>query len=287
MYDQIETIGNSAIQHGPLNDRIYLMKLDPDDLPQLLDKLESLAAERGYSKIFAKIPADHRSLFERNGYRPEALVPGFFNGRQDAVFLGRFLTPEREVDHKLRRTSEILELAAQNWGKGRSPGATAPPKLVQASVDDVAEMSQVYREVFPSYPFPIHDPAYLLETMKSHVRYFLVRDRNRIAAISSAEMDLKAGNAEMTDFATRPEHRGAGLGSYLLERMELEMEVVGIQTLYTIARSLSPGMNIVFSKTGYQYAGTLVNNTNISGQIENMNVWYKQKTSQSEAVPQL
>lgn len=286
MYDQIETIGNSVIQHGPLNDRIYLMKLDADDLPQLLDKLESLAAERGYSKIFAKIPADHRSLFERNGYRSEALVPGFYNGLRDAVFLGRFLSPQRAVDQNLRRTSEILELAAGSWGKGRSPDTAAPPKIVQASGVDVVEMSQIYREVFPTYPFPIHDPAYLLETMKSHVRYFLVWDRSRIVAISSAEMDVKAGNAEMTDFATRPDFRGAGLGSYLLERMELEMEVVGIKTLYTIARSLSPGMNIVFSKMGYQYAGTLVNNTNISGQIENMNIWYKQKTSQSEAVPQ-
>ncbi|PLX31824.1 MAG: putative beta-lysine N-acetyltransferase, partial [Ignavibacteria bacterium] len=28
-------------------------------------------------------------------------------------------------------------------------------------------------------------------------------------------------------------------------------------------------------KAGYEYTGTLVNNTNISGQIENMNVWFK------------
>ncbi len=35
------------------------------------------------------------------------------------------------------------------------------------------------------------------------------------------------------------------------------------------------GMNITFAKTGYTYAGTLINNTNISGRLESMNVWYK------------
>jgi hypothetical protein len=35
-------------------------------------------------------------------------------------------------------------------------------------------------------------------------------------------------------------------------------------------------MNITFSKLGYKYGGLLKNNTNISGAIESMNVWYKE-----------
>ena len=53
------------------------------------------------------------------------------------------------------------------------------------------------------------------------------------------------------------------------------MKQRGFQTSYTIARSASIGMNITFSKLSYIHAGTLVNNTNIGGQIESMNVWYK------------
>jgi len=34
-------------------------------------------------------------------------------------------------------------------------------------------------------------------------------------------------------------------------------------------------MNITFARNNYSFAGTLINNTNISGQIESMNVWYK------------
>ncbi|HOM70936.1 MAG TPA: putative beta-lysine N-acetyltransferase, partial [Armatimonadota bacterium] len=51
-----------------------------------------------------------------------------------------------------------------------------------------------------------------------------------------------------------------------------------MKTAYTIARSLSYGMNITFAKQGYQYAGTLTNNTNICGHMESMNVWYKHLT---------
>ena len=48
-----------------------------------------------------------------------------------------------------------------------------------------------------------------------------------------------------------------------------------IITAYTIARAISFGMNITFAKNGYKYSGTLKNNTNISGKLESMNVWYK------------
>ena len=48
-----------------------------------------------------------------------------------------------------------------------------------------------------------------------------------------------------------------------------------MKTAYTIARADSAAMNGVFHKTGYHYAGRLVNNTQIGGRIRNMNVWYK------------
>jgi hypothetical protein len=49
-----------------------------------------------------------------------------------------------------------------------------------------------------------------------------------------------------------------------------------MQTLFSIARALSPAINITFGDAGYTFGGTLINNTNISGRIESMNIWYKQ-----------
>ncbi len=81
-------------------------------------------------------------------------------------------------------------------------------------------MSKVYREVFPSYPFPIHDPEYLRETMKRHIDYFIVRHGQNIIALSSAEMDQQSKNVEMTDFATLPQYRKQGIAQKLLHEME-------------------------------------------------------------------
>jgi putative beta-lysine N-acetyltransferase len=82
-------------------------------------------------------------------------------------------------------------------------------------------------------------------------------------------------NAEMTDFATLPKHRGKNLSYFLLKAMEKEMAVQDYKTLFTIARSASVGMNATFARRDYEFAGTLVNNTLIGEDIESMNVWYK------------
>jgi putative beta-lysine N-acetyltransferase len=136
-------------------------------------------------------------------------------------------------------------------------------------------MAAVYARVFESYPFPIHDPAYLLETMDNDVRYQGVFQDDRLIALASAEIDVRGGNAEMTDFATLPDARGQGLAGLLLCGLESMLAEAGIATAYTIARATSFGMNITFAKNGYEYAGTLVNNTHIAGGLESMNVWYK------------
>ncbi len=136
-------------------------------------------------------------------------------------------------------------------------------------------MAELYREVFASYPFPIHNPEYLIETMASHFFYYGLWDQDKLVALASAETDLRGQNAEMTDFATLPAYRSKGLASYLLAQLEDASAERGIRTAYTIARAYSYGMNITFSKQGYTYSGTLTHNTQISGELESMNVWYK------------
>ena len=62
---------------------------------------------------------------------------------------------------------------------------------------------------------------------------------------------------------------------YLLDHMERAVRRKGIVCAYTIARALSYPINLTFSRSGYTFGGLLTNNTNISGQIESMTVWYK------------
>lgn len=111
--------------------------------------------------------------------------------------------------------------------------------------------------------------------MDENVIYHGIWKEDELVALSSAEIDAGGENVEMTDFATRPDFRSQGLATYLLDKMEEDVRSRGIRTAYTIARAYSYGMNITFAKHGYCFAGTLTNNTQIFGQLESMNVWYK------------
>jgi len=274
MEDKVEKIGESVIQHGPLSNRIYLMKPAGEDFPGILEKLDELCGKAGYTKIIAKTSRALSRFFQDNGYRNEASVPGFYNGIGDTVFFAKYFDKQREIYARQKDNERIINMAQQ---KPRQKNYTLPEgfDIHQAKDQDVDEMADVYRCVFPTYPFPIHDSGYLLQTMKTNVDYFCVCHRDRIVALASAEKDETWRNVEMTDFATLPEFRGKGLALALLAAMEKHMTALEYPTAYTIARAISPGINITFTKSGYTFGGTLINNTNIGGQIESMNVWYK------------
>jgi len=272
--DIIENIGNSLIQHGTYNNRIYLMKLDIGDLPDIIPEMDQLAEQRGYSKIFAKVPADSRVAFEAKGYIKEAGVPGYYSGKKEALFMCKYFSEHRQEDTQAE-DDRIITTARGKAGDIMKPELPEGFLIRICTEADVPAMAEIYAEVFPTYPFPIQDPTYLKKTMEDNVVYFAVENEGGIVALSSSEIDFENRNAEMTDFATLPQFRAMGLSTYLLLKMEKEMNKKGILALYTIARAASYGMNTVFARLGYEFTGKLIQNTNISGNLENMNVWYK------------
>ncbi len=275
MNDRIETFGSSLIQHGKHSNRAYLMSLSLDDLPEVLTHLDSLAVTEGYTKIFAKVPAQAEALFASNQYQAEADIPGFYGGEEGVFFMGKYLCPERKIEKNPELVEKALEAAIEKLSLGEIPMLEEPLVCRPTEPQDAEQMAELYRKVFASYPFPIHNPGYLIETMESHVFYYGLWNQNTLVALASAETDLHGQNAEMTDFATLPEYRSKGLASYLLAQLEEASTKRGIQTAYTIARAYSYGMNITFAKQGYTFSGTLTHNTQISGELESMNVWHK------------
>lgn len=274
-YDQIETIGKSLIQHGKNSDRIYLMKLDLLDYPEIVSELLKIADEKNYTKIIAKVPSYQKNNFLEEGFTEEASIPNFFNSNKDVSFLSKFTNTKREyLSPEIKKVIvDNLSIALNKAGSKKS--VVNSYNIKSLNKEDAGNLTELYKKVFETYPFPIHDEKYIKETMDDNLMYFgIYKDGNLIAA-SSAEIDFKSKNAEMTDFATLPEYRGKGLASQLLAKMEDEMMKIGVCTLYTIARAHSIGMNVTFSRAQYSYGGTLINNTDISGKIESMNVWYK------------
>lgn len=277
MRDAVQAIGKgSLIQHGKHNDRVYLMKLDEQDVDVITSEISKLANENHYSKIFCKVAKRLAPIFFANGYILEATIPKFYNNKDDVFFVSKFLNSNRLLNIEKDQLSILSDLLDEKPKKKdklkkRMSGYT----FRKLGKSDVEQITDIYREVFETYPFPIHNPGYILKTMQDDVQYFGAEKDGRLTALSSAEIDFKGQNAEMTDFATHPQHTGNNLSVLLLKEMEKQMKIQGVKTLYTIARLNSVPMNKTFLRNDYEYSGTLIKNTNIAGKIESMNIYYK------------
>ena len=273
--DIIENIKGSVIQHGPHNNRIYLMQLNTDDSHSLIATLDDMALKNGYGKIFAKIPASSWNAFKSAAYVKEAVVPGFFAGKTDGFFIAKYFSDRRQKAQNVEQALRLVKQVGEGPASKRNRIGMAAREVVSCKLSDAEEMSVIYQKVFKTYPFPIQKKTYLERMMKEGVLYFCIRIEGRLAAIGAAEIDLLSKNTEMTDFATCPKWRGMGFAGMLLSHMDRKTRKLGIKTAYTIARAASHGMNSVFKNSGYTYSGLLKNNSQICGSIQSMTVWYK------------
>lgn len=273
--DPIENFASSILQHGPENDRVYLMKLESSEVAQVIGRINDLAATHRYSKAFVKIPDSVHSVFVDDGYSVEAKIPTLFNGEEDGLFMAYYYQNDRQKDHNAERVKEVLTAAELKADPQHVVALPEGCMLQLARPDHCNEMAALYRQTFASYPFPIQESEYLATTMAENVLYAGIWKDSRLLALASAEIDYANSNAELTDFATDLEWRGHGLANLLLQHLEIKLGQLDIKTGYTIARATSYGMNICFAQNGYQFSGTLVNNTQISGSLESMNVWHK------------
>lgn len=264
---------NSIYQHGKASDRIYIMKLS-NLKSNFIKHLEKIALINDYSKIIGKIPFRLSEPFKEADYKIEASIPGFYNGNETCAFMSKYFSKERQNNYNSEIIDQVIQTAQS---KAEKTITLKRPKFIIQELDlsHLDAMARLYKKVFKSYPFPIFDPSYLEETMLDHVIYYGVFKDNALIACASCETDKEFKNAELTDFAVLLEYRGQDLASLLLIEMEKKMKELKFKTVYTLARSFSYGMNCTFGKNNYHLGGTLYNNTQISGSIESMNIWYK------------
>ena len=264
---------HAKVYFSPLNQRIQVLEYEARDTHTMVTSLETGAGEAGFGKVFLKAPLRDRRGLETAGMVAEATITGYFAGRP-AVVMSLFLDGERRRSRCADDQVEILRKIQERPADDSVPGLPSGYRMTVAQPADSFELAALYGRVFDSYPFPITEPGYLEETMRTNVVYRIIRDAGgEIVAAASAETDPEHRNAEMTDFATLPSQRGLGLAQHLLAVLEEDMAERGIPNLYTIARARSAGMNRVFYNRGYEWTGTLVNNCHIAGRFEDMHVW--------------
>lgn len=252
------------------------MKLAVEDAPEIIPKLDELAKEKGYTKILAKIQASVLPFFISNQYVIEASIPKFYNNKTDCFIVSKFFDEKRKIApvKELKLLNQLLKTSEN--GENANVKPSLKYRISRLTKTNIEAIARIFKQVFKTYPFPVHDPGYILKTMQEYgTEYFGIFEGEKLIGVSSAEIDVKNKNAEMTDFAVLPEYRGQSLALQLLHNMEQVMKAANIKTCYTIARLNQPGMNKTFLNSDYKYTGTLVNNTNIGGSIESMNILYK------------
>lgn len=282
--DTTAMLGGSLVHHGPFNDRAYLFRLDSADFPGIAGRLLAFARGRGYSRVFARVPAPACGHFVSSGYLPRARIPGLYRGEVDGFYMAAYRDPLQSGWQD--GIDDVLAVAEEKGRKGAESPALEPNfTCTPATPADAPALAAIYRKVFATYPVPVHDPAYLVREMHRDLHCFCIRDGEKIAAIASAAVDPEGQFAEMTGFATLPEYRGRGFSARLLRQMEAKMRSIGIKTTFAIARARSHPANIVFARAGYTHAGTVPGCVNICGSLEDMSIWYRLLDERMAATP--
>ncbi|MEW4284783.1 putative beta-lysine N-acetyltransferase [Priestia koreensis] len=239
--------------------------------------IEEMLKEREkhqYEKLIFKSKFEHISSFISNGFQLEALIPDYFNG-STAYFMTQYFETARHQTEKWIEEDQIIQSVKRLPLSLDLIALSSSYVKGFATVDDANELASLYQTVFEIYPAPLHHPNYVKGLLEEGAVFAIIRHNNRIISAASAEVNETYHNAELTDCATLPEYRKHGLMKHLLVALEENLASRQIFCVYTIARSLSFGMNAAFYQLGYEYYGRLTNNCFIFDKLEDMNVWTK------------
>ncbi|WP_442594191.1 putative beta-lysine N-acetyltransferase [Neobacillus sp. D3-1R] len=262
----------------PFNKRIRI-----DDyygnLQAIIEYAEKLIKEKKLEKLIFKGRKEHFQAFIQQGYILEAQIDHYFLGSNAYFFTKYFDSQRMENSHWITEDQIIHSIN----GMALSAETIHPPQeyhLKKVEAEDAENLAQLYQQVFQIYPTPLHDPEYIKKTLVEGTIYYCFYGNGKIVSAASAEVNQTYRNAELTDCATLTEHRKHGFMKILLKKLEQDLYKQGIYCSYSIARSLSFGMNAALHQLGYEYRGRLRNNVFIYDKLENMNVWVKNLAEQ-------
>lgn len=264
---------DADVSLDPYNSRIILSKC-AGHKERAIERLIELCAGEQLGKIIYFANKGDKDIFQREGFVEEGIIENFYKG-EDAYCLSYFYDPKRKYNEDKSKEDEIITKALQTQSQD-TKGKSNDYLIRIGQSQDVEAIANLFAKVFDTYPTPMNDEKYIKKVLDNKIRFVVAEDKEGfLASVASADMKKDLGNAEITDCATKQEHRGRGLMSQLVWYLEKQLTHEGFRTLYSLARALSPGVNIVFRRGGYDYTGRMVKNCNIMGKFEDMNIWVK------------
>lgn len=255
------------------NKRLQLLKYK-GNVEKIIKNTIALCGKYGIGKILATVHKEDRLLFINNGFVQEAVIDGYFKGKI-GYNVSYFYDTDRAISYRINEEDDIVEKAKEYKGQYKRL-QNSGFFIRTANLKDAEELAHLYDTVFQTYPMPVHNVEYIKNVIHNNTVFFKVAEHNnKIVSSASADLNYELLNAEITDCATFQEFREKGLLSELVYHLESSLKEKHFMTLFSVARAILPGINIVFSKHGYQYTGRQINNSNIMNKLEDMNIWVK------------
>ncbi|WP_341458748.1 putative beta-lysine N-acetyltransferase [Clostridium vincentii] len=265
--------GSARIIFDAFNQRIKILSFK-GDLGDLMNQLTVYKSKATIGKIFSIIPKEDIDMYKDHGFIIEAKLDQFLNG-QPAYFLSKFLTSKRKMSMHLPEEEEVLIRSREYISEEYIHPTYEQFTIRDVKKADADELAKLYDGVFETYPSPLNNSDYIKFAMDHNVYFKVALYENKIVSAASADMNPINLNAEITDCATSTLHIGNGLIGRLIFELEKDLRQMKYKVLFSTARAISTGMNIVFAKHDYVYGGRLTTHCHICGQFENMNIWYK------------
>jgi len=257
------------------NQRIKIMDYEASDIEQLILKVRYLAEANSFDKIICMARRRDWQTFLRYGYVLEAVLKYYIDG-EDAFVVSKFRSQERLTSHNLMEEILMIEKVMEHrWDSFAVRPLPSGYEVRLAKRDDIAELLDLYASIFETYPSPLIHASYLETVFQKETLFAVCTREGEIVSAASAEVHPQVHAAELTDCATKKSARGLGLMSHILSLLEAEISQKGYICAYTMARSRSYGMNNVFYRLGYEFMGRLINNCDIYGDYEDMNIWVR------------
>lgn len=240
---------------------------------QTLRRIIYFASKQHLGKVICNCGIEYFENFVMAGFTLEGKIDSYFKGK-DAFCMSYFISKNRKLSKSCAKEEFYLKQCSEKNDTFLFDGHSKYC-IRDAKESDIKGIIELFYNVFSMYPSPMYDEECIKQTMKEKILYKVALDKDRIISVASADMDSNNLNAEITNCATYPQYRGKGILSNIIYSLESELKKREFITLYSISRATNPGINYAFSKNGYKYRGRLINNCNICGAFEDMNIWTK------------
>ncbi|WP_110112241.1 putative beta-lysine N-acetyltransferase [Bacillus sp. CGMCC 1.16541] len=244
------------------------------NVEHIQEKIEAFVNQTKYAKVIVKARNEHVDEWMKQGFQLEATIPHYFNG-STAYCMAKYYEATRRKSDQWMKEDEYANSVKKLPQQQELVSLPSHYILRKAIVEDAPLLTALYRAVFEIYPTPLHDVSYVKNLLETDGLFYVIEHEGEIVSAASAEINHTYHNAELTDCATLPAHRQGGVMKHLLTKLEEALVEKNVFCAYTIARSLSFGMNAAFHQLGYSYCGRFTNNCYIFDNLEDMNVWVK------------